>query len=253
VLKRRAAAAAMTLVVLVAGCGGDDGPAAEPERELPYHRWSYPAGGEAAARGVVLTLHGGSWRSTGRAAARSMRGVVKEMTAEGYAVLNGTYPPGREGIEGVEALYVEAGGTGDGGGVCVYGRSAGGSWALELAIRHHDLACVVAEAPATDLAALARVSRGARRTLTGIFGSDLNASSPIRGPFSDSTRIMIAGVTTDRVVPWSQARRFKRAWPETELLPVRPGRVPWVHAFADRASLGRFEASRDRFLEAALR
>lgn len=237
------------------GCGSEDGddPPKRTQEALRYHQWSYPEGGEAAARGVVITLHGGSWTLTGERAAMRMEPVARALNAQGYAVLNGTYLRGREGIRSIEALYSLAKKRAGNRGLCVYGESAGGSWALELAIRHPDLRCVIAEAPPTDLRALAEAAPRAERFLTRIFGTDLRAYSPIRGPFSRSTDILIAGVTTDRVVPWSQARRFRAKWPQTRLLPLRPGNSRWVHAFASASSVRRFEKARSLVLKKALR
>lgn len=232
----------------LAGCGSGDGPKDDATQPALYQRWSYPPGGEAKARGVVLTLHGGSWRLSGERAALTMQPVVDDLTAQGYAVLNGTYLPGADGIKTVESLYAQAKERAGDRAVCVYGESAGGSWALELAIRHPELRCVVAEAPPTDLEALARASAGARRLLTDTFGEDLRSHSPIRGPFPKATRILIGGITNDRIVPWEQAQRFQAAWPQAKLVPVKPGRTRWVHAFASRASLERFKKARDRFL-----
>lgn len=243
----RRAVLALTLVAAVAGCGGE-----ETAPDLPYHRWHEPERAGAEAGGVVLALHGGSWVLTGEEGAATVRPVVAELTEQGHTVLNGSYAAGADGLPDVEALYELAKERAD-GPVCVYGQSAGGYWALELAIRHHDVACVVAEAPPTDLEALRRSSEGLADLVTRVFGADLRAHSPIRGPFSPSTRILIAGVTDDPLVPWAQARRFRRAWPQTELVPLRPGGVPWIHASADAASIRGYERARERLLSASLR
>lgn len=163
-----------------------------PTASAAYEK-AYAAKGHT--RGTVITIHGGGWYYVGEGAAQQMVQRAQWLSSQGFRVINISYQAGPGGYNDVKNVVrkYKAKNT------CVYGESAGGTWALNVA---HSLGvrCVIALAPVTDLVNLQ--ADGATE-LAGVVGSlfvgaNLYDYSPaLKFSWPTTTRFFLAGVQCD--------------------------------------------------------
>jgi acetyl esterase/lipase len=196
----------------------------------PYSQQNPPSGPYAGAppRGYVLLVHGGGWKLVGSGMAGLMNPTADRLNRAGYATLNVDYRAGSRSLHDVLGFYDELRArVGPRAEICIYGDSAGGNLALLVAQRRPDVACVIAEAAPTDLAALPHGPGDLGRTARRLFKGALRAWSPAARPLKQPA--LLAYGRRDSVVPYDQGRRMLRRAPRATLTGMRPGRAAWVH------------------------
>lgn len=136
--------------------------------------------------------------------------------------------------------------------VCVYGESSGGTWALLVAARTRDVACVVALAAPTDQETLVQSPYRRARHLGGTmwprrFGSadeddswepyDVWSAAAVPVP------VLLGYAAGDRTVPPQQGRIFAPVAPERALQVLRRGRQRFPHTRVHREDLATLRRS----------
>jgi acetyl esterase/lipase len=232
---------------------------------LPLHRWDPPAGQFAGrpAKGVVITIHGGGWVTTGRAVLAQQ--PTEPYRRAGWTTLNVDYRAGRDSYLDVLRFYDLARSTvGPGVPICAAGQSAGGHLAMMLAVYRPRLACVISEAGPATLPPL----RDGQTTpnLLGVLRTRFSASdavilSPAGRLRSYRGRILASYSLADPIIPGAPqaaalraAARMSHARIEVRLLPGAaptvpppPSMVPWVHSDVDQRHCRRGTPNRSRF------
>ncbi|MDQ2676615.1 MAG: hypothetical protein M3Y34_07370, partial [Actinomycetota bacterium] len=134
---------------------------------------------------------------------------------------------------------------------CVYGGSAGANFALVLAARER-VDCVIADAPATDLATLPDSIK--KQFVAPAFGSELDEFSPVKlaqrrpGSYAD-TRIVIGHFEDDVVTPIDQSTRLADALPfEVPVFELPEGPAPFEHGAVEPAALDEYHAAQSSLL-----
>jgi acetyl esterase/lipase len=202
-----------------------------------------PAPARAAAADApptMLLLHGGAWFAAGPAVTATMAPVGDRFEAIGFRTVAVDYQPGPAGIVDIQGAYDAAARTG--GPVCAYGESAGGHWALMLAVLRPDIACVIALAAPTDFAdpaALLLRDLGLRA-----LGPDLVPLSPAYfAPLITAPTLLAAGFD-DRLVPPGQAERMAAALGgASRVMTLGPGSQRWMHGTASASGVADLEAA----------
>src|SRR5690349_440691 len=105
----------------------------------------------AATRGVMITIHGGAWISSGAQAMRAEAPDAARYAAQGWLVDNIDYRPGRYALRDTLAAYDSLRRAHPRLPICASGESSGGHLALMLAARRPGLACAISKAGPTDL------------------------------------------------------------------------------------------------------
>lgn len=118
-------------------------PAAHAAAPLPPHVWTAPSG---HVRGVVLTIHGGGWTSSGAEYLATEDADAARYRALGWATLNVDYRPGVKSVVDVARMYdVARRRVGAHVPICSSGESAGGHLAMYLATMRPALACAISQ------------------------------------------------------------------------------------------------------------
>jgi len=153
--------------------------AAPAAAEVLPNQWSSPTG-DARAKGIVITVHGGGWVGVGAQAMATEDSDVRRYTQWGWATLNVDYRPGADSILDVIRFYDLAARRAHGRPVCASGRSAGGHLALLRAAYRPELSCVISmQGPATLLPlAAGRTLPALRDVVVAEFGSRARELSP---------------------------------------------------------------------------
>ena len=231
--------------------------AAPAAQARPYSHESPPSGSYEGAppKGYVLLIHGGGWKLVGAGMAGLMFPVQDRLNEAGYATLNVDYRRGKHSLPDVLAFYDElrarVGPTVE---ICTYGDSAGGNLALLVAQRRPDVACVMANAGPTDLAALPGGPGSLKRTARRLFGTSsraLRAWSPAGRKLTQPA--LLAYGRRDKVVPADQGVRMLRRAPHARLMRLRAGHAPWVHVSVKASELRRLYAAQLELLRTSAR
>lgn len=217
---------------------------------VPIHEVGMPSGPSAGTppKGVVLVVHGGGWFDVGAGRVRSMQGDAQRWQELGWATVNVDYAPGRRSLEDVTAFH-DAIRSWQGPAIPIgaVGSSAGGHLSLLLAARRPELAFVASKAGATDLASLggSRGADGERAKAARAFGADqLDRFSPTTVARSIRAELLLAGATTDPLVPASQMEALRAARPTgTTVLRLEPGSSPFTHAGISQAAAARYASA----------
>ncbi len=210
-------------------------PAAAPARATTPYRLTVPATG--AERGTVLLIHGGAWAAVGQQYADELAPLARRFARWGWRAESIDYRQGRSGLQDVLHAYDAAAERAPEAPICVYGESAGGTWALLLAHRRPSLDCVIDAAGPTDLDALPTTGLAAATRLAALywFREDLAGWSPVSNAVAADVTLLYE--TDDPQVPFDQGLRLLAAHPDATLVALQPGPVTWLHGAVDRPSL----------------
>jgi acetyl esterase/lipase len=200
-------------------------------------------------RGVVLVIHGGGWQG---GQPRLMQGIepdAERLARWGYIAWSVDYRSGRRSLEDVVDWYRLIRTRHPQRRICAKGTSAGGHLALMLAVRTR-IDCVIDESGPTDLL------RFEFPTVERFFPTPRTrqAFSPLGYAESNvfnGTRILIAHLRSDPLVPFAHSRRFHREV-ESRLVPLPAGEVPFVHGAVDALALARYRRLERRYLAATM-
>jgi acetyl esterase/lipase len=236
-----------------------------------YYEIGEPTGRFAGQppKGVMLIIHGGSWFLVGPGAVAGMRADADRWRARGWRTLNLDYRACATSLLDTRWFYDAARARwGTALPYCALGTSAGGHLALALALTRPGLFCLIDRAGPPDPLALPDERTvptgrdGARRAynwMVAAFGPDALGwwYPPLSAPPFASTRILYASAANDVYVPAAQGRALRakvlaadpRAY--VDVVRLRAGAVPFVHANVAERSLLRYE-ERERRLVAPL-
>jgi acetyl esterase/lipase len=179
---------------------------------------------QAAPKGFVLVIHGGSWFLTGPRSLASESATVRWLTRLGWAVYDVDYRPGWLSVVDVVAAYDHLRSRYPKAPMCAYGQSAGGQLAMLLAASRPTLECVVSAGGITDLRGIP-TSDPVRAVAQRVFHRRLWEFSPVRMASYIHGTLLCAGSSFDRIVPEpEQLAAIKSARPQTSvmLLPGAP-------------------------------
>jgi acetyl esterase/lipase len=219
-MARRLAAAAGTLVLVLAGAGsaaaalapglfGGKPPAGVVARD---NMLTVPRG---TPRGFVILIHGGGWVLTGRGALQQEAPTVSWLVQLGWGVYNVDYRAGWLSVVDVVAAYDHLRRLYPAAPMCALGQSAGGQLAMLLAASRPSLRCVISEAGVTDLSIIP-ASEPLHTLLAHVFHGELWEFSPVRLASHIHGTLLCAGSSFDRVVPEpEQLGAIRRARPAT--------------------------------------
>ena len=194
--------------------------------------WGEPSSGDPIA--VLMLLPGGGWERN----PTEYEGQVqagKSLNGQGYATVAVEYDSGIKGFKQIEAVYKAAKKRYPDLPICANGISAGGHWALMLATRAPDLACVEALAAPTDLTTVAQQDPSGDEVtsaaLTAFGQGGLARWSPVNYANKIKAKVLLIAAESDPVVPANQSRELAQALPGAQLMVVPPGDVPvpWAH------------------------
>lgn len=213
------------------------------------------------AHGVMLILHGGSWRDHGRGALEQMRGDADRWRTRGWRTVNADYRPCGKSIDDVLVLFDRVRQVyGGDRPICVSGASSGAHLALLLAAYRPEVACVASQAGPADLTTIATQAATRRdgspsnllplwvsNVSVSVFGADRQARvSPAR--LGLKARVLFAIAASDASIPWAQATSFadsqrkRDASAYVDTMRLENGDVRWIHAEVAPAALARFHA-----------
>ena len=199
--------------------------------------------------GAMLVIHGGGWLQD-PAAVVSERPQAKRFADEGWLVWNVDYGSGSGGFDDIEYWHRTLSKK-TSGPVCVYGGSAGANFALVLAARER-VDCVIADAPATDLAGLAEPV--SEQFVVPAFGNEQDEFSPLAlaterpGAYAD-TRILIGHLKDDVVVPIDQSTRFADSLPfDVPVFELPSGAAPFEHGGVAAGALAEYQEAQSELL-----
>lgn len=197
-----------------------------------------------AAEPTMLVIHGGAWVITGPEVTATLRPVADRFAAYGFRPQLVDYAPGVAGFADVVAAYDAAARAG--GPVCAYGESAGGHWALMLAVARPGIACVIAAAAPTDFADTAAL--GLRDLAQAALGPDLVDLTPLGFAPAITAPTLFAAGFDDRLVPPGQAGRMAAAvGGPARVVELPPGSEPWMHGTAAPEAIARLHATERAF------
>jgi acetyl esterase/lipase len=196
------------------------------------------AAATAYARGVMITIHGGAWISTGAAAMAGEAPEAERYASQGWLVHNIDYRPGRYAVRDTLAAYDRIRRLHPRSPICASGDSAGGHLALMVAARRPSLTCAISNAGPTDLVHFpaGQVGDVIHQYLAPYM--DLRRWSPALGARRIRQPLLLVYAPYDTVVPYAQGRAMRRA-PHAEFVSLRPGMTPWIHTGVDAAALAR--------------
>ncbi len=209
--------------------------------------------GPEDAAGAVIVLRGGGWVGD-----QPMRVVATRQTARRFSArwltLNSDYRSTAEGFDDVldlyDALRAERGPRFP---ICVWGASAGGTWALLLA-QQRDVACTIAEAAPTDLRT---VNPFLRPAVDWAFGRDpavLERYSPAAHAADTHGPVLLVDADPDLIIGRGQPDAFLAGAPDARQirLPTGDGGLRHVHAAVDSAALAAAWEEEAAFVASAL-
>jgi dipeptidyl aminopeptidase/acylaminoacyl peptidase len=234
-----AALAAVLLVLSLTACGQtapdfgqNGGKLGEQTIAGAKVDWGEPSNGDPV--GVVMLLPGGGWQRND-AEYQGQRQAGKSLQGQGYATVAIEYDSGIKGFKQILAIYKDARKRYPDLPICANGISAGGHWALMLATREPDLACVETLSSPTDLTTVAQQDPSGDETYAAAlraFGQGgLARWSPLDYANKIKAKVLLVAAESDPVVPAEQSRELARALPGAQLLVVPPGpdQVVWAH------------------------
>lgn len=200
------------------------------------------------AHTAVLVIRGGGWRAVGPVRVQSMRPVAEHFARNGHRALSLGYRSGMQGLLDVlfhhDLLRLRIGPETP---ICAYGESAGGHFALMLALVR-DIECVSAVAAPLDLTRYPSSST-VRRAAREAFGEERLAQlSPLQRTSELRARAMLVLGEGDRYINPDHAHEFASQVPGTRVVHVASGDEPWVHGSADADSLRRYRLAELAFL-----
>jgi acetyl esterase/lipase len=233
-------------------------------RAPAYYETGGPTGAYAgkSAKGIVLTVHGGGWFTVGAGAVTAERPVADDWRANGWRVVNLTYPacngPGE--LATLRWFYDTAARIAGHLPVGAEGDSAGGNLVLMLATER-PLSFVISRGGPTDLATLATEpsydpatghhtqyvgSQAGYNWAVAAFGKGgLAAMSPALAQSAITGRVLQASAWTDPLVSLAQ---YQELHVGTMDILSGPGPVPWVHGSVTVASAWGFVSARAQLL-----
>jgi acetyl esterase/lipase len=234
-----AALAAVLLVLSLTACGEtapdigqNGGKLGEQKIAGAKVDWGEPSNGNPV--GVVMLLPGGGWQRND-AEYQGLRDAAKSLQGQGYATVPIEYDSGVKGFRQIQAVYKAAQKRYPNLPICANGISAGGHWALMLATRAPDLACVETLAAPTDLTTLAQQNPSRNEAIAAAiatFGQGgLARWSPVTYANKIKAKVLLIAAESDPVVPADQSRELAQALPGAQLMVAPPGpvQVPWAH------------------------
>jgi dienelactone hydrolase len=241
-------AAAILVAAALVGCGGSSsgGGQTTSSPQLPTHLdtsslklaggakavWGSPLGNQSA-KGLLILIHGGSWKGIDPVAFRDMLGTAPVYRQLGFETLTVDYRAGAAGLTDLSHIYhVARQRVGAHFPICAVGVSAGGHLALMLAVRNPDLTCVISLAGPTNLPAFRTEPNGASgyQIATGAFGSSVLAQlSPALHARAIKAKLLLIYARTDRLVPVQQGEDMAQADPRAKLIVLPGGSAPFVH------------------------
>lgn len=184
-----------------------------------------PAGN---VRGTMVMVHGGGWAgpaATSQNALMTMPGET--LRARGWRTVSVDYRAGSDGLEDViDATRAELA-LPTGGLLCLYGESAGGQLALDVAAKVAGVDCVIAFAPPDDFEAYqaeVRASHDPDRTvianqMAGVWGQtpgERASNDPIKLVSSITADVLLLREADDPLIPIEQIDNFVAARPTTQ-------------------------------------
>lgn len=204
--------------------------------------------------GVVITIHGGAWLSSGPEAAKTQRPEAALWASRGWTAVNVSHRPGRQALTDLLWFYDRVRRhVGSRTPVCLSGASAGGNLALMLAVQRADVGCVIARGAPTDLTTIGQQQAwgpdGPQSTYPAMteqwaidaFGRDaLDEMSPALHTDRIRAWVLLAIADRDPFVPWEQALAFKRALPRAYVVRLPWGGRRWVHTTVSARAARRF-------------
>lgn len=262
-------------LALLTGCGSvarqpaaNAGPSVLPSGA--GHRFYEIYDAVPPVRGTMLVIHGGGWADARGDARKTMAPISLTLRQAGWRVIDIAYTAGLKTrvadidpapmLRDVEAFYDQAR-RAYAGPVCAYGESAGGHLAAMLAVKRPSLSCAVLAAPPLALAAMARDSIPAGRSVVRMtFGTRpdvLRAWSPasLWNPAVNRTPVFLTSGSNDAVVTPAQLRAFAAADPAADAAVV-PGAdagsadaTTWMHSVVRKSTLDVRLAALDRWFE----
>lgn len=200
----------------------------------------------AAAKGIMLVIHGGSWYMVGKEATSSTRAYSDHWRARGWLTVAVDYRPCAQSIKDVAWFMQRIRMARPNAVICAAGLSAGGHLALLLASYRPDLACVIALAGPSDLNALATQNAKLFNQAAAAFGADPNRLryvSPISYVPWMRARVLLASSAGDPLVVPAQNEAFaaalRAAQPSlyVDSMTLESGSTYFVHAGISSAAL----------------
>ena len=207
---------------------------ATPASARPYVERTGPED----APGAVIVLRGGGWVGDQPWKVQATRATARRFAGR-WLTLNTDYRSTAAGFDDVLALYdYLRAERGPDFPICVWGSSAGGTWALLLA-QQRDVACTIAEAAPTDLRSVGPFLAPA---VDWAFGSDpavLARYSPAAHAADTHGPVLLVDAEPDLIVPRAQSDAFLAGAPDARLLmlPAGDGQLLHAHAAVDSAAL----------------
>lgn len=205
-VRRASTGLLLTLMAGLPACGEDD--ARPPAR---------------ATAPVVLLLPGSGFRGADEAAAAKLVIGVEQWEAWGFRAVPVAYGEGKAGGADTVAALRAVRSDHPTAPVCLYGESAGGTWALLTAARDRSVSCVIATAAPTD----ADTWRQAGTKPARYFADEVWPAYFGRGTADDvfepadvwrrerpDDRVLLLYAADDPLVPVQQARVLAREIPD---------------------------------------
>lgn len=221
----------------------------------PYYEYIQPAG---KMRGVALIIHGGAWGMSGPETVNNpiIRREASVVRSAGFASMNIDYRNGLDGFQDITTFYHKARTIAGSRPVCAVGTSAGGYWALELALKRK-IDCVITQGAPTDLTSLeGPVYAAAIKTFAdGVaspeaVNSELWKWSPLRNA-NQLPPSLISNAQNDEVVDSDQGRALKGI-ANIDVQILEPGTAHFTHSPVTQAGLKKFRLKeRNLLLRAA--
>lgn len=169
---------------------------------------------------VVLLLPGSGFRGVDEAGAAKLVIGIEQWEAWGFRAVPVAYGEGRAGGPDTSAALRAVRRDDPTAPICLYGESAGGTWALLTAARDPSVSCVIATAAPTDADTWRRARTKAARYFAGEVwpayfgrGAEDDAFEPVdvwRRERPDD-RVLLLYAANDPLVPVQQARILARA------------------------------------------
>jgi acetyl esterase/lipase len=194
--------------------------------------------GPEDAPGAVIVLRGGGWVGDQPWKVAATRATARRFAAH-WLTLNTDYRSTAAGFDDVVALYdYLRAERGPDFPICVWGSSAGGTWALLLA-QQRDVACTIAEAAPTDLRTIGPFLQPAVNWAFGTDPAVLERYSPAARAADTHGPVLLVDAEPDLIVARDQADAFLAGAPDARLLmlPAGDGKLLHAHAAVDSGAL----------------